>query len=311
MKGGLVYNNIIDTKQGCLLDNRDSNSSNWLYSCGTHSLRIRTSDGYYRWAGGPVSNPYGENGNNKFYNNTIIAREFDYIPGTNQSYAYAVRVGVKDYNQSLNMTFENNSIQAYKNSGQSAKAVYVDGLVPGNNILFKNNEFLSDDMPLMVSGSDVNFLNNKIVRYGSYSSYIPIMIGYSGYQSTGNLFLNQSFINSSGFLSMRFSPTSDSALRNVTVKWFLDVNATSSGVPANGASVLVNDAFNNQEFSGITDASGFAKMNLTEFKSICNGGECIPLRTNYTPHNVSVTYNSVNQWRIVNMNQSRVEGFVF
>ncbi|MEK6926189.1 MAG: hypothetical protein AABW50_02835 [Nanoarchaeota archaeon] len=312
MKGGKLYNNYIDTKQGCLIDNLGGDTSR-SPSCGTHSLRIRSSDGYYR-SGGSLSNPYGENSNNLIYNNTIISRGDELLPsGELSGYGYAVRISVRDFNQSLNMTFENNTIISYTSStGSNVKSVYIDDVIPGNKLIFKNNKFISNYNPLEVAGSDILFLDNQINKSGTLNSgYRPLTIGYWTFQATGNIFLNQSFVNSPGFDSVVYQGTDGGNLKNITVKWHAKVYVTSGGSPVSGASVVIKDAFSSQEFLGVTDSSGFARTNLTEFKEACNFQGCTPSKTTYTPHNVSVNYNSVNQWRIITMNQSRIENFAF
>ena len=314
MKGGLIYNNYIDTKQGCLIDNYGGDKH--PPSCGTHSLRIRGSDNYY-FAGKNLSNSYGENSNNWIYNNTIIMRQGELLSdGSLSGFGYALRFRVLDYNQSLNLTFENNTFISITNStfdGQpendlQAASVYTDGILPGNNIIFRNNKFVSNFRPLWVAGSDIKFIDNTIERFGVVNSYYTsIMVGYWIFQSTGNLFLNQSFVNSPGFSSLVYRDTDGGNIKNITVKWYLDVNVASGGVPVSGASVEVRDLFNSLVFSGTTDASGFIKTNLIQYTEICNMQGCTPSKTNYTPHSLYVEkqgYKSETNSLIINSSKT-------
>ncbi|MEK6926187.1 MAG: MopE-related protein [Nanoarchaeota archaeon] len=267
-------------------------------------------------------NPYGENGNNVFINNTIIMRQGELLPdGTLSGDGYAVRISLRDYNQSLNMTFINNTFIAYTNStfdgcipactdATEATPLFIDDILPNNNLLFKGNTFISNYLPLWSAGNDIVFENNKILRQGVVNpNYKPIAIGYYTWGVANNSFFNQTFENSVGFSGLVYRSTGF-ALRDITIKWPLDVSVTSGGNPAVGANVEVRNISNSLIGNGVTDSNGIFKINVTEFFEECDGINCIKARTNHTPHNITVTFGST-QSRIVTMNQSRTENFAF
>jgi len=313
LKGAHFYNNYIDTQQGCLEDNRGGTFQG--YVCGTHTLRIRSSDSYYR-VGGGLQNPYGENSDNWFYNNTFIVRQGNVMPdGTLSGWGYGLRLSVRDYNQSLNMTFEDNKFIAITNStyGHSLEtdgdvaAVYINGVIPGNNIIFKNNKFESNYRPLWIGGSEIKFIDNEIIKSGVENNYYEnIRVGFWIERSSGNLFINQTFTNAPSFGEtddVFYRSTDVISARNISVNWYLDIQGPSN------TQVDIGDVFGTPVFSGQTDASGNLRVNLTEFTEECNAFVCPPsstTRIDYTPHTVSVAGYAPRQ---VTINQNRFEVF--
>ena len=212
------------------------------------------------------------------------------------------------------MTFENNTFIAITNStyghvGETdgdISSVFIDGVIPGNNIVFKNNQFISNYRSLWLGGSDIKFVDNVITRTGvTNNNYENIIIGFWQAKASGNLFLNQSFVNSGEFDSILYRSTDlPSTIKNITVQWHLDIQTNN----APNAQIDIDDVFGTPVYSGQTDAFGYLRVNLTQFTESCNLNQCpSPTKIYHTPHNVIVE----SQSRLVTMDQNQVEVFDF
>lgn len=345
MRGAWIYNNYVDTQESCKTDNLGGNY-NRTPVCRTMSLSIRGCDAFTH-AGDLPCNPYGENTGLNVSNNVFIVREGNTVP--NQPYyAYpyatgrlyndnvtrggiAFRLINQDFNGTGNSTYTNNTFAAYRNTTNNDLAglfddgdtyfstgLYLNGILPGNNYVFKDNTYIGAEYPLWIDASDITFINEKIVNTSiNANNFKTILYGYYASNVINNIFYNTSFVNiTGGFDSVYYSTGSPGGLMNYTAKWYLNTTVTDLfGNPLSDAAITFYDLQNKVETTGITDVNGTYLSNLTQFTEECDYSNCRALGHYYrnytTPHNVSVTYEGAIQNQTINMTNSTTLAFTF
>jgi len=97
----------------------------------------------------------------------------------------------------------------------------------------------------------------------------------------------------------------ENAVSSANVKWYLDIEVQDLlSAPLSGADILVKDKNENPIFS-LSSASPNTRANITEFIETTSG------ITNYTEHNVTVSYGGELQYRTVYMTTAQHEVFQF
>jgi len=271
MSDSLIYTNILipESGRGILLEGSNNVSvySNYL------DVKERPDPEGWQYVFG-IRVRYGAS-DNKIYDNTVIARS---VPG------FKGATAIKLSDDALRNEFYNNNVSAFTYSivsGQEARAVHIEALPTGSGNIFHNNILTSNNQNIYLFGwpqdkaNDILFRSETLVKADNPINYLAIY-GYIGAQN--NTFLDTRFGGGASFNNVSLWNGTNS----IIVKWYLDVLVKDiNNNPISDATVSASSS--QQTVSANTDASGRARLILTQYKNI-NGA-----KTFYTPHTLTIS----------------------
>jgi len=214
-------------------------------------------------------------------------------------------------NKTINITFVNNSITMIGDGDTGACTVEANGDINQLDpppFYYINNIFSSNTRIVCLGGSygvgrNHIFINNTLRKIGDESYYETIRIGYGVYDVYGHVFRDTILENGATLESVSWECSGSC---DYAVEWTLHVGVEDgSGAPLSGASVSIKNISDVEVFSGTTGATGTLSSVLRQYLRDNSGFN------NQTPHNVTVTYNGETQSRLVTLNESKTETFVF
>jgi len=309
-----VYNNTIisDTAQGILVSNGNVHIYDNFMNVTSESLAAQG----IQEAMGNAFRIRERFHDSIFENNTVIFR----IHPTNPFEGTACYF--TSHNASNN-TFRNNTcIAITHDNNYRASAFAMDESVDLTGAVVDDNHFITNSAGIFLGitwGGDVVFNgggNNLVMKSNTVEKldgtplidFYSLIIGNPGGEGlVNNTLIDTRFINNNGFSERRY--TTGSSTKEFIIKWYLNVLVRNNGVPVSGANV---EFFNNTGqlvTSSLTDINGITSETLEEFREISISR--VPTAYYQSPYNVTVTYGGETQSRLVTLNESKTETFVF
>jgi len=217
----------------------------------------------------------------KIYNNTIIAR-------AELGFSEARALDISNEFPDEGVEVYNNNITAITTTSQfDAKAFQATLVVENSGLYIHHNTFTSNGKILSWAYPSSGILfDSNILRQGAnpINNYTINFWTWGG-DSINNILLNTTLENGASLDSTRFGANTNTYY----VKWYLDVVVKdSSGLPINGASVMIQDCTGATAYSGTTDASGIIPQQALTQYFASGTSTTTPTKTFYTPHTITV-----------------------
>ncbi len=256
--------------------------------------------------------------NNHIYNNIIYGKGIFYpdYPQCNPSIrGFHISTG------SANNLYENNYVSLTTEDDNSYAYVVHQGYDNGGT--FYNNTLASSQFVAWLandyvsSSANILFDSNNFVRNGNDPRFHTIAYGYccAGGYSLNNIFLNNTYLNGASIDDMYPNTNDHNTEAEYTIKWYLNIFVNDGVVPLNGATATIMDFQGNTVFSNKAISSGHLLANLTQYYAYTPDAyrpDPAPWEyTQYSPYNVSVTYNGETQLQQVTLDSSKQLTFTF
>jgi hypothetical protein len=246
------------------------------------------------------------------YNNTIFAHT---EPGF--GHAIGIRISVGGV-YSENITLVNNTIIAISTDPEryaiSLMIEADDGLNNSKDTYFINNRLISNSNQLSLGGSNgapknVILTSNTLVKQTPSAANYATLYGArcGGCDSLNDTIIDTLFESGANYDDAIFGGT---GLRDIRISWYLDVHVQNqSGVSLQNANVIIRNVTNSIIFTGQTVDGDIPTQTMEEFSYVGSGSS--PSKYYESPYNISVTYQGITQSRLVTLNQSKTEVFIF
>jgi len=275
---GTIHDNYIDVREAhdAYEYNAPGSSTGICLRFGAHNIKVYNNT-VKAWAGKNVVQT-----SFTFNSPDCIARALKIHSGKNgkniEVYKNIVEVNTTDAYLTAS------GIYAISDTGVSAEnTVFHDNTVTSNSIIVDLN---SDDG----SANYVTLRSNTFIKGANPLGFHSIRAGYWTGQSIGNVFLDNRWENGASKDDVLLSG-SGGANYSLYTKWYLDVTAKDqNGQTIAGASVSASATAGAAEtVAAVTDSTGKARLELTEFYRY---GMTYPPSSNYnyyTPHTITVS----------------------
>ena len=298
-----VYGNYIHPENGCGIAAGDWYRNVLIHNNNLVDIKLIDPTGDSGGAYGmkfrtyPDSVVYGlPPGNLKVYNNTITAV-------TGPGLLLAGGLDIIDSHDDLNNEYFSNNINVYTihPTKRAAGIMFAGGGAPNNSgTKIYNNTVISNNINIDFSTHDgrgtnnVGLISNTLIKGDSPLNYHTIDMGYWRYASKGHVLLDTRTENGASVHDVYLNggdPPGDYDY-SLYIKWYLDVTVIDDGGnPVSGATVNATAIGGATEtVSKITDASGKARLELTEYYRY---GITYPPTSNYdnyTPHSIIASF---------------------
>jgi len=294
-----VYNNRFEPYHGpgILFSSRTTNSQiyNNYFNFKNMGPIAEYTDGFYTTSAIRVTDynsteVNSQTQNNKIFDNVVIgtAQSLSQYPNFKAT-AIGLNLSTGGYNE-----YYHNDIRVTRLDNK-AEAIAVKGSAIQIGLL-KENRLSSNHINVWLGtnygpSANGNFVSNTFIRGIEPIDYHTLKIGYWTSAAENHTFLDTKFENGASLSDIKLGAASGGGNYSFYVKWYLDILVKDSfGNPIPDAAITATATGGAAEtVSKITDASGKARLELTEYYRYGITYPPTSNYNNYTPHNVTIS----------------------